>query len=520
VPGGRFEVDATVPIAGPAREWHAALARACKAAGYALIVSLSYELFAEHAPTAWAQRTADGAPARTGYTPPSTLLSPCHAGAMAWLRAVAAAFVALVHGQSVACGFQVGEPWWWVGTDHAPCFYDAATRAAWQGTGSGPMPDIRDIRGSKTAAENALLEWLGARLAQSTLALRDAATAAVPGCRTHLLFYAPQVLDAASPELHRANLPAGWAWPAFDVLQLEDYDFVTRSDAAGMARGRAAVGQALGYPLAQQHYLAGFVATPADRLAHWPLIMAAAQAALARDVAAVFIWAWPQIARDGLTALPAVLESAMPAFHDVLFPLPPGFGAVGGPEFSTQVALMASGFEQRNSNWADARLRFDAGPGVRSQADLATLLAFFRARRGQAHAFRFHDPLDGDSAAAGAAISPRDQPLGSGDGVQTVFALAKHYGSAPDAQVRRITRPVAGSIRIAIDGTLATAGWTAGEAGTIVFATAPPPGARLTAGFAFDVPVRFATDRIDFALTGFAAGELPSVPLIEVREGT
>jgi len=54
--------------------------------------------------------------------------------------------------------------------------------------------------------------------------------------------------------------------------------------------------------------------------------------------------------------------------------------------------------------------------------------------------------------------------------------------------------------------------------GWIVFSKAPPAGAEVRAGFYFDVPVRFATDRLEITGAVFAAGEAPSVPLIEVRE--
>ena len=209
----------------------------------------------------------------------------------------------------------------------------------------------------------------------------------------------------------------------------------------------------------------------------------------------------------------------MPSFHDVRFPLELGYGGAGGPHFSTQVVVTGSGHEQRNSQWADALLHYDAGVGVRSEADLATLIAFFRARRGQAHAFRFSDPLDRASALPGAAVTALDQALGTGDGIRARFALVKRYGTGEDAQLRRITRPVAGTLRVAVNGIAAASGWTLDEGGFVDFTVAPAAGAAVRAGFEFDVPVRFAEDRIDVSIAGWRAGELPSVPLVEVREG-
>jgi uncharacterized protein (TIGR02217 family) len=108
-----------------------------------------------------------------------------------------------------------------------------------------------------------------------------------------------------------------------------------------------------------------------------------------------------------------------------------------------------------------------------------------------------------------------DQVIGGGDGLTDRFALTKDYGSG---ERRRITRPVAGSVRVALNGTELTTGWTLQDKGIVEFATAPGAGAVVTAGFLFDVPVRFAEDRIEVNRATFLAGEAPSVPLIEVRE--
>ncbi len=508
--------DPAVPLCASARAWHADFVGRAVALGFAPIVSLSFELLDQHCPEAWAQRTGAGMRAATGYAPPSTLLSPASAAAMAWLQAVAVAFVDLAVAAGAAPRFQIGEPWWWVGPDHAPCLYDAATVARYSAdTGRAP-PAIPDVRNVTTAAQRDWLDWCGALLGTATLALRDAVVAAAPGTETLLLFYAPQVLNPAAPELIRANLPLQWAAPAFAVLQLEDYDFVTQGDAGGQARARAVVQDRLGYALARQHYFAGFATDAGD----WPAIAEAAAAAMARGVAETFVWAWPQVARFGFTPFQIASgeETDVIAFHDVLFPLNLGYGATGGPEFSTQVVVTGSGHEQRNSQWSDARQYYDAGVGVRSEADLSALIGFFRARRGQAHGFRFTDPLDHSSAASGVVVGATDQPIGTGDGGTTRFPLVKSYGDIDAPQVRRITRPVADSVQVAVDGIVRLGGWTLGAGGNIDFDAAPAAGAQISAGFRFDVPVRFATDRIDVSIAGWRAGELPSVPLVEVRE--
>jgi uncharacterized protein (TIGR02217 family) len=329
-----------------------------------------------------------------------------------------------------------------------------------------------------------------------------------------LLVFLPTVLDSAAPEARRANVPLGWAKPAFDVLQLEDYDWLTSGRGAETVPATALMTARLGYPLGEQHYLAGFVLNGADR-AQWRAIMAAAAAAEARGVARTFLWALPQIARDGLTV--GAEEIEMQDFDPVDFPIPIGRAAEVVTEFATQVIAAPSGHEQRISEWADARMRYDAGPGVRSEAELAELAAFFRARRGAARSFRFRDPFDHSSAVGSAAPAASDQLLGLGDGVRRDFALVKYYGSGADAQERRITLPVAGSVVAAVGGA-ATAAFTLLGGGTLLFDTAPPAGAEVRAGFLFDVPVRFAEDRLAIGHESFRAGEAVSVPLVEVRQ--
>ena len=477
--------------------WHRGFAGEAKALGYDLIWSLSYELFDAHCWGDWKQRSADGAPALTGWEPPSTLLSPAHGGAMAYLQAVARAFLAIGQAAGLAPQFQVGEPWWWVRpSDGAPCLYDAAAVAAF-----APVP-MASMTGAKTRAQRDTLDRAGACLAASTAALCAAAKAAAPGCVTHLLTYLPTVLDPQAPEAKRANMPVGWASPAFDVLQLEDYDWVTAGDTASTRKGVALAEARLGYPPERQHYLSGFVLR-ADQRAQWGWIAEAAQTARERGVAAAYLWAMPQVMRDGFVCWEGE-EDEVQAFDDVLFPLALGREAEVTPGFSTAILTSAGGREARNAAWAEARTTYDVGPGIRSAEDIATLLGFFRARMGPARGFRLRDPFDSIGA---------DEAIGTGDGVTRRFALARHYGG----QSRRITRPVAGSVSVKVAG-LAVTGFALEPGGWLLFDIAPSKGAAIVASFIFDVPVRFAEDRLSTTLAGFRAGAAASVPLVEVRE--
>ncbi|MCI4589840.1 DUF2460 domain-containing protein [Sphingobium sp. BYY-5] len=499
---------------GPCAAWHRDFARQAKALGMGVIWSLSYELFDAHCWNDWKQRAENGDPALTGWEPPSTLLSPAHGGAMAYLQAVAVAFVAIGMEAGLPVLFQVGEPWWWVMPgDGRICVYDEAARAA---LGGSPV-SIPSVWGELSAAQCDLLDAAGALLAGSTAALCASVKAVALGAVTHLLAYLPTILDPRAPEAKRANMPVGWASPAFDVLQLEDYDWVTEGRPNLTGRGVALATARLGYPIGEQHYFSGFVLLP-TQATQWREIVAAAQASVARGTAATFVWALPQVCRDGFTCFSIDGEDDVQAFDDVRFPIAIGREASLAPAFSTQVVESPSGHERRSSDWADARLSYDAGPGVRSDADIATLIEFFRARRGAARGFRFTDPYDDRSGARGVAPGPLDQRLGMGDGVKAAFALTRYYGAGEEAQARIITRPVAGSIRVAADGVEMTSGWSHAGLGVIVFDVAPAAGVMLTAGFRFDVPVRFAEDRLEISRATFAAGEAVSVPLVEIRE--
>lgn len=208
----------------------------------------------------------------------------------------------------------------------------------------------------------------------------------------------------------------------------------------------------------------------------------------------------------------------MSAFHDVLLPLPFALGASGGPERRVDIVTLGSGFEARNTPWAHGRRRYDIGGAARGIDDLHALIAFFEARRGKLHGFRFRDFLDWKSCAPTAAQTASDCVIAAGDGATTQFQLTKIYGAGEAAYARPIRKLVAGSVLIAVDG--ATLGPSAFDAdtttGLVTLDEAPPEGVIVTAGFQFDTPVRFDVDRLDVSLDSFGAGRALSVPLIEI----
>jgi uncharacterized protein (TIGR02217 family) len=214
--------------------------------------------------------------------------------------------------------------------------------------------------------------------------------------------------------------------------------------------------------------------------------------------------------------------SELSSFHDVRFPLAVSFGATGGPERLNEIVSLTSGREKRNARFSQSRRHYDAGTGVRSLSDLHDVLAFFEARRGSLHAFRFRDPFDMKSCRPEETVSATDQVIGLGDGVRTRFAPTKTYGEGEDAYQRLIARPVIETLRVAVDGVekATPADWSFDYAtGEVVFApgSIPSVGEEVTAGYEFDVPVRFDTERIAVSLTAFKAGHIPSISLIEVR---
>ncbi|MCJ2033280.1 DUF2460 domain-containing protein [Methylobacterium sp. J-068] len=207
-------------------------------------------------------------------------------------------------------------------------------------------------------------------------------------------------------------------------------------------------------------------------------------------------------------------------FHEVRFPLDVALRGSGGPTRLTEIVTLASGREHRNSRWADSRRRYDAGFGIRTLDALHAVLSFFEERRGRLYGFRYHDRVDARSGPPSRAIAATDQLLGLGDGSTRVFQLAKTYGTGPTPYRRVITKPVAESVRVAVNGLAVPPAQVACDAttGRITFAAdaVPAAGLRVTAGFGFDVPVRFDSDDLSIDLSAFTAGEIPKVPLIEI----
>ncbi|MGI3213335.1 DUF2460 domain-containing protein, partial [Roseovarius tibetensis] len=169
-----------------------------------------------------------------------------------------------------------------------------------------------------------------------------------------------------------------------------------------------------------------------------------------------------------------------------------------------------SGREQRIAQWQRSRGEWNVSTGIRSRGDIEAVLAFFYARRGRAHGFRFKDWTD--FRAAG-------QLLGTGDGQQTAFQLVRRYDSGGAVHARRITRPVEGTVVIYRDGDIVSSGVSVDHAmGVVTFSNAPDEGVAITADYEFDVPVRFDTDAADLTVETFEMQQWGRITVVEIRE--
>lgn len=207
------------------------------------------------------------------------------------------------------------------------------------------------------------------------------------------------------------------------------------------------------------------------------------------------------------------------AFHEILFPVDIALNSEGGPGRKTEIVALASGHEQRNSPWAGSRRSFNAGYGVKSVEDIEAVVAFFEARHGRLHGFRFRDPFDYKSCSITKTPQADDQLIATADGVMADFQLVKRYDSGGASYVRAITKPVSTSVVIAVDGLMLQSGvdFTVNDtSGMVSFTIAPTAGVVITAGFLFDTPVRFDTDDLRVNLAAFKAGDIPSIALLEV----
>jgi uncharacterized protein (TIGR02217 family) len=214
----------------------------------------------------------------------------------------------------------------------------------------------------------------------------------------------------------------------------------------------------------------------------------------------------------------------MPSFIEApRFPDDISYGSSGGPTWSTTVVEIDSGSESRNQRWSYPRHEYDVGYGIKTLASLENLSDFFKVVGGKAIGFRFKDWMDYKSCSRTATPAAIDCVIGTGTGALATFQLYKTYTQGSYTRSRKILKPISGTIKVAVAGTekTITTHFTVDTTTGIVTFTAgniPTTGQSVTAGFEFDVPCRFDTDKLSVNLENYSAGSTQA-PLIELKYG-
>jgi len=197
------------------------------------------------------------------------------------------------------------------------------------------------------------------------------------------------------------------------------------------------------------------------------------------------------------------------AFLEEQFPTSISYGSSGGPKYSTTIATVNSGFEQRNINWTDARCEYIVNQAVRTEQQINELVAFFRTVKGMGIGFRYKDWTD---------YKATGEALGVGDGIMASFQMKKVYTFGTGATYDRIIKkPVAGSISVYVDGILDGTATVDITTGIITFPVAPVLNSIITADFEFDVPARFGNDSMNITLDFALISTWSNITVLEIR---
>lgn len=351
---GDFRVNPSHPISQPSRLWFKDFFERLVAADFVPVISQSYEVLAQFCPNAWRQQAAasavdpSGPYAQTGWVPPSTLLSPCNTSAMNYLKAVALQACSILDEAGGDIHYQIGEPWWWDGSyaGTGPCIYDASARALYTSETGNPVPTpyLTTVAGSPGTSE-VYVDWCGEKLGASTLWLRDQVLDEYPYATSYILIFTPQILTPGSEITNRLNLPVDdWKYPAFSVLQLEDYDWIVAGEWELHELTLSAGTDTLEYPLENIQYFGGFNLNHEDAEEVWPRISQAINGALTWGIDEVCVWARPQVFRDGWFPHTTRLAPAL------------GLSPDNGPAYEAPV--FPSSLQAKKTSFGDVRMSF------------------------------------------------------------------------------------------------------------------------------------------------------------------
>jgi uncharacterized protein (TIGR02217 family) len=496
---GRFIVDPSKPVVcWPVQVWFANFLAELAANGFSsFIVAISFEILASLIPTAWQQYDAGGNPAHSGYTPPSAFITPSNPDPLNYIVRCFNWFNSAIFGAGVQPYDQLGEWWWWDQsfTTHEPAFYDAYTVAAYFAQTGYPVPTpyLTSISAPTDLATQNFLAWLARQLGAAMLYVRDQVRLTYPGIPVTVLLYTPQVLS--TPILTTVNLPPQIQYPAFSLLQLEDYDWVTSGRWSDHARTWG-VQTEFGYPASATTYFTGFVQYQIDGAVFWPRIWTAAYDGFAHGVE-TWVWARPEVFRDGIVwpvaAAPIPAPSALSPCA-LTFPSLPGlaWNVVKTPIWQTRIQRAVSGREYRTADWPwplwafTLTYEFVRDQAARGYDELHQLAGFFLECQGAATPFCFLDPND-NTVTNGA--------IGTGDGATLSFQLARNYGgfSVP------VVAADPGNIALFWNGAPQIGNWSVDAGSGIAAFTSPPPaGVAITATFTFHFRCRFTLDAAEF----------------------
>lgn len=204
-------------------------------------------------------------------------------------------------------------------------------------------------------------------------------------------------------------------------------------------------------------------------------------------------------------------------FYETRFPTGIGRNSVGGPVRVVDLVTLRSGYEEANAIWANSRRKWDVSYGIKTLDDLHSIISLWESMGGRLHNFRFKDPSDWKSCAPLQTVAFDDQSIGTGDGTTVEFQLQKTYSVGGASYARPIKKPVSGSVLIGVNGSSVGSGWTIDTTtGIVTFAVAPTDGHAVTAGFEFDVPVRFTSDELSTNIELYRAGTA-QIELMEVK---
>jgi len=208
------------------------------------------------------------------------------------------------------------------------------------------------------------------------------------------------------------------------------------------------------------------------------------------------------------------------AFLDTRFPEQIAYRARGGPVFNTSVARVRSGRETRGQLWQYPLHRYDVGSGARTLDDLDDIVDFFYIAAGRFSGWRYKDWRDYKSTDGMIDTTiGDDQDIGVGDGIEVDFQAIKTYTRGALSFTRRVTRLVAGTVQVYLDGVLQASGFTIDhDTGIITFAVAPAATVRVSLGYEFDVPCRFTDDLMQQSIDACNAGNIGSIGIEEIRE--